>query len=440
MMNFRKLIVLIILFCLLKFTSFAQYGGIIFNRTLKWSQIRELAKRENKYVFVDCYATWCGPCKYMDANVYNSADVGLFFNKNFICVKLQVDSSKIDDEFTRSWYKDAHEIDSEFRVANFPAYLFFSPEGHIVHGDYGVKVIEDFLTLGRNAMSPDGQIYTLLDRYKRGDIDYSKLPSLCESIKKVLHDDSMAYVIAKDYLINYFFKTGMDHSLDRDKIIFLTSYTKSVEDIGFQLFLEDSAEIDKIMVPYSNWAENTVDRVIIQEYIAPKVWGVDEALSKNAPDWMRLKIPIERRFNKGIADRIILESKITYSTKRNDWKSLQKYEAYKIEHYGLDTAGMGYLFVNNTLFDVFFLHSTDNLMLDKAIRYQKVLYDAHPQTAEIIDTYANLLYKRGETQKAIEIEKLALKFRPNDNSINTALFNMTHHLPTYVDQGAVWLK
>jgi thiol:disulfide interchange protein len=43
--------------------------GINFENNLSWEQVKEKAKAENKYIFVDCYATWCGPCKAMDKEV-----------------------------------------------------------------------------------------------------------------------------------------------------------------------------------------------------------------------------------------------------------------------------------------------------------------------------------------------------------------------------------
>ncbi len=44
--------------------------GIQFLKDLSWEQILAKAAKENKFVFVDCYATWCVPCKTMDNNVY----------------------------------------------------------------------------------------------------------------------------------------------------------------------------------------------------------------------------------------------------------------------------------------------------------------------------------------------------------------------------------
>ena len=52
--------------------------GIQFRQgTLK--PMLDQAKKENKLVFVDCYTTWCGPCKWMEANVFPEAKAGSLF-------------------------------------------------------------------------------------------------------------------------------------------------------------------------------------------------------------------------------------------------------------------------------------------------------------------------------------------------------------------------
>ena len=52
-----------------KGTSQDTTKGIHFVNGLSWQEVLQKAKAENKYIFVDCYATWCGPCKAMDKEV-----------------------------------------------------------------------------------------------------------------------------------------------------------------------------------------------------------------------------------------------------------------------------------------------------------------------------------------------------------------------------------
>ncbi len=54
-----------------------------------------LAKQENKYVFVDTYASWCGPCKVMD-RVFEESEVSNYFNANFINVKIDMEGPQGD--------------------------------------------------------------------------------------------------------------------------------------------------------------------------------------------------------------------------------------------------------------------------------------------------------------------------------------------------------
>lgn len=38
----------------------AQDKGIIFENNISWKGVLEKAKAENKYIFIDCSASWCG--------------------------------------------------------------------------------------------------------------------------------------------------------------------------------------------------------------------------------------------------------------------------------------------------------------------------------------------------------------------------------------------
>ena len=44
----------------------------------------EAAKVENKLVFMDCYTSWCGPCKRMAAQEFTQEKAGEYFNPRFI--------------------------------------------------------------------------------------------------------------------------------------------------------------------------------------------------------------------------------------------------------------------------------------------------------------------------------------------------------------------
>ena len=43
--------------------------GTYFQTGLSWKEVKAKAEAEHKYIFMDCYATWCGPCKWMNKNI-----------------------------------------------------------------------------------------------------------------------------------------------------------------------------------------------------------------------------------------------------------------------------------------------------------------------------------------------------------------------------------
>lgn len=49
-------------------TTFAQEG--VNFRKLTFTEALAQAKQENKLVFMDCYTSWCGPCKNMTEKVF----------------------------------------------------------------------------------------------------------------------------------------------------------------------------------------------------------------------------------------------------------------------------------------------------------------------------------------------------------------------------------
>ncbi len=57
-----------------------------------WDKALKQAKAENKLVFLDIYASWCGPCKLLKKNTFSDQKIGDFFNKTF--VNVSVDGEK----------------------------------------------------------------------------------------------------------------------------------------------------------------------------------------------------------------------------------------------------------------------------------------------------------------------------------------------------------
>jgi thioredoxin 1 len=84
------------------------------------------AKSENKMVFMDVYAVWCGPCKLMDKTTFSDSLVAKKFNAEFISYKVNAEDVP------------GRVIVQKYMVNAFPTYLFFSPNGELVNRLEGV--------------------------------------------------------------------------------------------------------------------------------------------------------------------------------------------------------------------------------------------------------------------------------------------------------------
>lgn len=174
-------------------------NGVHFEQSPDWSQVLDKAKAEHKYIFVDCYATWCGPCKMMDAEVYPDKAVGDYMNSRFISLKLQMDQTNADDSLTRSSYGLADMFARNYTISAYPSFLYFSPEGKIVHKHVGGGKTADFTNWARDAQDPDKQYYAILKSFQPGKLDTSELKGLVwETIDA--GDKKLASAMALDYL------------------------------------------------------------------------------------------------------------------------------------------------------------------------------------------------------------------------------------------------
>lgn len=199
-MKIKQLTKSIILYFLVGLPSLliAQEKGIQFERQTNWQQIIEKAKVEHKYIFIDCFATWCGPCKMMDAEVYPLKEVGDVYNKQFISVKVQMDKTSSDDVETKKWYRVADMLTRNYSINAYPTFLFFDSGGKLVHKVSGGFNAAHFIKLVADAQNPEKQYYSILKKFQPGTLDTAELKGLARSFFS--SDKALADKLALDYL------------------------------------------------------------------------------------------------------------------------------------------------------------------------------------------------------------------------------------------------
>jgi len=81
---------------------------------------KQRASTEGKLVFVDFYARWCTPCKWMDQTTFKDKNVVELLNNNFISVKMNIDEA------------EGFEMKKQYEIQYLPTILIFNSNGQVV--------------------------------------------------------------------------------------------------------------------------------------------------------------------------------------------------------------------------------------------------------------------------------------------------------------------
>ena len=126
-------------------------GGIVFE-DLTLAEALDKAKAEDKYVFLDCYTSWCGPCKVMSKQVFVRKEVGDIFNG--MCVNVKIDMEK----------GEGPEIAVKYGIRAYPTLLVLYPDGRIKYRLQGGTELGRFVRIARYALDPEVS-YTDMKQY-----------------------------------------------------------------------------------------------------------------------------------------------------------------------------------------------------------------------------------------------------------------------------------
>ncbi|MEO6917124.1 MAG: DUF255 domain-containing protein [Chitinophagaceae bacterium] len=367
---------------------FAQ-SGMVFEHGMTWKEILAKAKTENKYIFMDAFTTWCGPCKMMAANIFPLENVGSFFNKNFINVKVQLDTSKEDNDNVKKWYADAHMIMTDYKVNVFPTYLFLSPDGKLVHRAIGSSPADVFIAKGKDALDPDKQYYVMLDKYKAGNRDPEFMRRVAIAADAA-YDKSVAKTISQEYL-----KTQKD-LFTKENIAFIDRFTNSSRDDGFAFIMNNGEKYDAVMG--AGAAANKLSGIIKQTELYPILFSRNAV----APDWAALNSQLSTKYPK-LAPEIISSTKVIYFQSKQDWNGFQSAVQDYMKVYGAKASPEELNMYAWTVFE----NCKDMTCVTDALEWSKRSFKDRENPA-FMDTYANILYKLGKKEEAIKWEEKAL--------------------------------
>ncbi len=205
---------LIFLFVCLGWQAWGQEaaGGVAFEAEgTSFAQAVQKAKSSGKLIFVDCYTSWCGPCKMMAKSVFPQKTVGDFMNPKFVSLKMNMETGE-GPEWAKKW-----------QISAYPTFIVFTSTGQEIGRFLGGCSAEEFVEKITKA-SEDKTSAEMDRRFADGERDeaflYSYLNTLgsaykhsqCNAVAEILlqgkektfADDSRLANVFMRYLSNPF--------------------------------------------------------------------------------------------------------------------------------------------------------------------------------------------------------------------------------------------
>lgn len=119
---------------------------------------QNLAKNSNKLILVDFWATWCGPCKQMDAEVWSTAEAAEF-KKNFIPVKIDIDAERA--------------LAMQYGVRSIPMLILMDYKGENIYSYTGYRGKTDLMNFISGIPSNSADLFKHLEKIQnKNDENY----------------------------------------------------------------------------------------------------------------------------------------------------------------------------------------------------------------------------------------------------------------------------
>lgn len=105
-----------------------------------WAKALEKSKKDKKLIFLDAYASWCGPCKRMAMTTFTDSTVGAYFNENFISYKMDMEK-----------HAEGPRLSQKFLLEAYPTLYFINSDESVVHYTVGFMDPAGLIAAGKEA-------------------------------------------------------------------------------------------------------------------------------------------------------------------------------------------------------------------------------------------------------------------------------------------------
>ena len=120
---------------------------------VRFADVLAQAKRENKRVLVDFWATWCHACIQMNKTTLRDTRIGNLLNYTFVNYSVDMDHDP-----------DAKELMDKYNIKAFPTYLILNSDGTAYNRVVGSNPVEAFAKALTDALLGKEDQFTMMEK------------------------------------------------------------------------------------------------------------------------------------------------------------------------------------------------------------------------------------------------------------------------------------
>lgn len=138
--------VILLCLCFLPGLLFSAKGQGVSFQHISFAEAIEQAKASRRMIFMDCYTSWCGPCKYMAEQVFTLEKAGDYFNSKYVNIKVDMEKG------------EGKELAERFAVQAFPTFLLIDTTGTVKGRVEGAGKLEEFIIRVEKALDEKSSV------------------------------------------------------------------------------------------------------------------------------------------------------------------------------------------------------------------------------------------------------------------------------------------
>jgi thiol-disulfide isomerase/thioredoxin len=350
-----------------------------------WQDIVTMSRQENKVIFLDAYASWCGPCKWMAANMFTNDSIADYYNRTFICASFDMEKG------------EGIDLRKKYAVRAYPSLVFIDTAGNMIHERVGApQRVQDYFEMGSVALHPSEGLAAYMKRYEAGE-------NTPQFVQTYLTRMAEAYMPVEPVMKKYFSTQKESELSNRANWNIMYRYVYDINDPLFNFLLKHKSEFIKA------YTVDSVNNKISDVFLYSLRGALQKPTAAKADSlYKSMKEKVKATGFEG-ADKVIFTTDLQYFQMRGKNKEFLELASKDLDKYYANDFNM----LSNISWMVSSITS-DTIYMKQALAWSKRSVSLREEPNNL-SVYATLLFKMGNKSEAVEQEKKAIALAKERN-------------------------